>query len=79
MVEGQLCWENRNLIIGENLKLAMAQKPTPSSSILVMYVRLNQGEWICSLCGGSLGQQRLNITALSAGAVEYTDCTSAEG
>ena len=62
MAKGQLCWENRNLIIGENLKLAMAQKPTPSSSILVVYPRLNQGEWVCSLCGGALGQQRLNIT-----------------
>ena len=62
MAESQLCWEDRNLIIGENLKLAMAQKLTPSSSILVVYVRLNQGEWVCSLCGGSLDQQRLNIT-----------------
>ena len=62
MAEGQLCWENRNLIIDENLKLAMAQKPTPSSSILAVYARLNQSEWVCSLCGGAQSQQKINIT-----------------
>ena len=37
MAEGQLCWENRNLTNSENLKLALAWKPTLSSSILVVY------------------------------------------
>ena len=34
---------------GENLKLAMAWKPTLSLSILVVYPHLNQGEWISLL------------------------------
>ena len=45
MAESQLCWENRNLTSAENLKLAMARKPTLSSSILVVYPHLNQGKW----------------------------------
>ena len=33
----------------ENLKSTRVQKPTPSSRILVVFPRLNQGEWIFPL------------------------------
>ena len=49
VVEVQLCWEDRNLTSTENLKLATAQKPTFSSSILVTYPCLIKGEWIFPL------------------------------
>ena len=52
---GQLRWENRKLTSGENLKSAKAHKLTPSSSILIVYPHLNQGEWV-----GLQGQQKIN-------------------
>ena len=45
MAECQLRWQNRNLTSAENPKLATARKPIRSSNILVVYPRLNQGEW----------------------------------
>ena len=64
------CWENRNLTNVENLKLAMARKPTLSSSILVAYPHLNKDKWAFPLVhsqhrlgsvvgGGAQGQQKL--------------------
>ena len=38
-----------NLTSAENLKLATAQKPSLNSSILAVYPRLNQGEWVLPL------------------------------
>ena len=69
MAEGQLHWEDKNLTNAENLKLAMAQKPTLNSSILVVYPHLNQGEWVSHLVhsqhklefvvgGGAQGQRK---------------------
>ena len=49
VAEGRLRWEDRNLTSAENLKLAIAWKPTFSSSILIVYPHLNQGEWVSSL------------------------------
>ena len=73
MAKGQLHWENRNLTTAENLKLVMARKPTLSSSVLVVYPRLNQGEWVSpsvhsqhkldSVVGGGLqGQWKIYST-----------------
>ena len=46
VAESQLRWKDRNLTSADDLKLATARKPTLSSSILVMYPCLNQGEWV---------------------------------
>ena len=48
VTEGQSNWYNMNLTRAENLKLAIAWKPSLSSSLLVGYPRLLQGEWISS-------------------------------
>ena len=49
MAEGQLCWEDRSLTSAEKRKLAIARKPNLSSSIVVAYPHLNQGEWVSPL------------------------------
>ena len=64
------CVENRNLTSAENLKLATARKPTVNLSILVVYPRVNQGEWVTPLVhsqhkldsvvgGGAQGQRKI--------------------